>query len=262
MSDTLKYSLKVINNEFENYKEYKDNYAWILQLPLVQELLKRNKKLEKTNEKLIKMLYAKKNSDNSSDSDSESEQNSESIVIHPEESAMIKTYCPIVQEERIICECSLNLSSSDNQPDEEDEVVIISEKIVSVPVKEEPVEEDIEEVEEEETEEIEEEEEEIEEEDIEDVEEETEEVEEEEEEETEEVEEEEEETEEVGEEETEEEEVEEVEEEEESEVEEIVIKGKTYYTSDKQSGVIYDVDENGDISLEVGCFKNGKATFY
>jgi hypothetical protein len=96
----------------------------------------------------------------------------------------------------------------------------------------------------------------------------------EEEEEVEEVEEEEEEVEEV--EEVEEEEVEEVEEvggvvqgaiapaeeEEEESVYEVSIKGKTYYVMNEIDSIIYDVDENGDISLEVGIYKEGKPVFY
>ena len=50
-------------------------------------------------------------------------------------------------------------------------------------------------------------------------------------------------------------------EEEDEEVYEIIIKGKTYYTSNEQSGAIYGVDANGDVSMEVGVFKDGKAVF-
>jgi len=46
--------------------------------------------------------------------------------------------------------------------------------------------------------------------------------------------------------------------EEDEEVIEVTIKGKTYYTTDEQNGIIYDIDENGDISVEVGKYKNGK----
>jgi hypothetical protein len=74
--------------------------------------------------------------------------------------------------------------------------------------------------------------------------------------------EEEEEEEEVEEEEVEEEETKEEEEEEGDEVFEVTIQGKTYYTSNEQNGTIYDVDENGDVSMEVGVYKNGVATFY
>ena len=76
----------------------------------------------------------------------------------------------------------------------------------------------------------------------------------------EEVEEEEEEEEEEAEEEVEEEEAEE--ETEEEEVFEIEIKGKTYYTTDAKNGVIYDTDENGDVSLEVGKFQDGKPVMF
>jgi hypothetical protein len=72
---------------------------------------------------------------------------------------------------------------------------------------------------------------------------------------------EEEEAEEVVEEEAEEEEAEE-EEEEEAEVYEVVIKGKTYYVQNEKDGPIYEADENGDISLEVGVYKNGKPVFF
>ena len=32
-------------------------------------------------------------------------------------------------------------------------------------------------------------------------------------------------------------------------------------TTNEINGTIYDVDENGDVSLEVGVYKNGKPTF-
>ena len=49
--------------------------------------------------------------------------------------------------------------------------------------------------------------------------------------------------------------------EEDAEVVEVTINGKTYYTTNEINGIIYDVDENGDVSLEVGLYKNGKPTF-
>ena len=55
---------------------------------------------------------------------------------------------------------------------------------------------------------------------------------------------------------------EEEEEEEEAEVYETVIKGKTYYIQNEKDGPIYEADENGEISLEVGVYKNGKPTFF
>ena len=48
----------------------------------------------------------------------------------------------------------------------------------------------------------------------------------------------------------------------EEDVFEIIIDNKTYYTSDVKNGVIYDVDEDGDISVEMGKLTNGKHTFY
>ena len=52
-----------------------------------------------------------------------------------------------------------------------------------------------------------------------------------------------------------------VEEEEEESVYEVVIKGKTYYVTNEVDSVIYDADENGDISIEVGVYKAGVPTF-
>ena len=43
---------------------------------------------------------------------------------------------------------------------------------------------------------------------------------------------------------------------------EIVIKGRTYYVSNEVDSFIYQEDENGEISLEVGKFVDSKATFY
>jgi hypothetical protein len=68
---------------------------------------------------------------------------------------------------------------------------------------------------------------------------------------------------EVDAEEEEEEEVDAEEEEEEADgVYEIVIKGRTYYVSNEVDSFIYQEDENGEISLEVGKFVDSKATFY
>ena len=55
--------------------------------------------------------------------------------------------------------------------------------------------------------------------------------------------------------------VEEEEEEEGEEVEEITINNKLYYTNDKMNGIIYDIDENGDVGKEVGKLKNGVHKF-
>ena len=143
------------------------------------------------------------------------------------------------------------------EEDEEDAnvVIVATEETEEVELEEtEEVVEETEEVELEETEEVVEETEEVVEE-TEEVVEETEEVVEE----TEEVEAAEEETEEVELEETE----EAAEESEESEdVYEIVINGKTYYVSNEQDSIIYAADENGDVSIEAGLYKNGKPVFH
>ena len=50
--------------------------------------------------------------------------------------------------------------------------------------------------------------------------------------------------------------------EESEDVYEIVINGKTYYVSNEQDSVIYAADENGDVSIEAGLYKNGKPVFH
>ena len=49
-------------------------------------------------------------------------------------------------------------------------------------------------------------------------------------------------------------------EEETEEVEEVKIKGKTYFTTDPQNGIIYACVDD-DVGDEVGVFKNGVAVF-
>ena len=51
-------------------------------------------------------------------------------------------------------------------------------------------------------------------------------------------------------------------EEEESEVYDIEINGKTYYVQNEKDSPIYEADENGDISMEVGVYKKGLPTFF
>jgi len=67
--------------------------------------------------------------------------------------------------------------------------------------------------------------------------------------------------EEVENEESEEEEAEEEVEAEEEEVYEVKIKGKSYFTTNEKSGVIYAMDADGDVGDEVGKYVNGVATF-
>ena len=54
----------------------------------------------------------------------------------------------------------------------------------------------------------------------------------------------------------------EAEEEAEEEVFEIFINNKQYYTTNSDCGIIYDVDEAGEINMEVGKFENGIVKFY
>ena len=49
---------------------------------------------------------------------------------------------------------------------------------------------------------------------------------------------------------------------EDEEVYEVTINGKSYYTTNETSGAIYGLDENGDVSLEVGVYKACKPTFF
>jgi hypothetical protein len=51
-------------------------------------------------------------------------------------------------------------------------------------------------------------------------------------------------------------------EEEEEEVEEVLIKGKAYYTTNKLNGAIYEKTADEDIGDELGVFKDGKAIFH
>ena len=54
----------------------------------------------------------------------------------------------------------------------------------------------------------------------------------------------------------------EAEEEEDAEVYDIEINGKTYYVQNEKDSPIYEADENGDISMEVGLYKKGIPTFF
>ena len=48
---------------------------------------------------------------------------------------------------------------------------------------------------------------------------------------------------------------------EEEDVYEIEINGKTYYVSNEKNSVIYAADEDGEITIEAGVYKNGKPIF-
>ena len=144
------------------------------------------------------------------------------------------------EEEDVVVE--VDEEEEEEQEEEEEKEEEVEEEVVEEVVEEE---EEQEEEQEEEVVEVEVEEEEVEEEVVEEVEVEEEEVEEEEEEVVVE------------------EEVIEVEvEEEEDGVYEITIKGSTYYISNEIDSFIYKEDENGEISMEVGKYVDGKPTFY
>ena len=55
---------------------------------------------------------------------------------------------------------------------------------------------------------------------------------------------------------------EEVEGEGDEDVYEIEINGNTYYVSNEKDSVIYAADENGEITIEAGVYKNGKPVFH
>jgi hypothetical protein len=306
MSKVVKTSLQSISSEFKNFEEYKENYDILLKLPIFQKLIKKNRKLEKENKKLIALLFSEKKTRSSKkdvfikiEKDFETDERKvivtdkvkikkedvstlEEVTISDSDDGLLE--CGIVEKpQNIVYEIQdddgdvpclqgsfikeyvldKNIDKKQNnesekvkeeeEEEEEEEEVEVEEEEEEEAEEEEAEEDEAEEADEEEEEEAEEEEAEEEEEEEEEEEAEEEEAEEEE------AEEEEEEVE--AEEEEEEEEVEAEEEEEEEEVKEVLINGKTFYASNEIDSIIYDVDENGDISLEVGVFKNGKANF-
>uniref|UniRef100_A0A6C0DBV5 Uncharacterized protein n=1 Tax=viral metagenome TaxID=1070528 RepID=A0A6C0DBV5_9ZZZZ len=215
---------------------YEENMNAIMNLPIVKELMKKNKKLQKKNKALRNLIYSL-----------------------PEFRCSCHNNCCGQNKVQPLFEQTLEFvdkvfikkepgTDEVREPDVciDDEVVILDKNPNEKPNIVYEIEEVVEETEEvvEETEEVVEE--------TEEVEEETEEV-------VEETEEVEEETEEV-EEETE--EVEEETEEDAGEVYEITISGKSYYVTDEKNGKIYAIDKDEDVGDEIGEFKNGKPSFY
>jgi len=245
----------------ESYKAY---YDMVMNLPILKELVKQNRKLKKQNSKLKhknkalkSILYEihsvrspaskikeickiKKEFDNVDDNDSD--------VVFVEQTSKPNIVYDLIDDDE--------LNQSFDEDDEHAQAIVndLKNELKSenITVKKLNVlETEIEEEEEEVEEEVEEEEEEVEEEE--------EEVEEEEEE--------------VEEEEQPQEDSEEEEEgasggtigspeEEEEEVEEVLIKGKAYYTTNKLNGAIYEKTADEDIGDELGVFKDGKAIFH
>ena len=268
LKSTVTQQVRNIKKDVSSLDIYISNYDALLELPLVQQLMEENKKLKKKNRKLEKQLLAalldnrgqvekKQRKMAFVKSEPVEEDDVEIECVEPSKSENI--VYELIEQPSIDVETEAVLKfkeSTDELLDIVEKAVISTEKSVIVSqqiladvkaldeeeeeeevVEEEVVEEEVEEVVEEEVEEVEE-----------VVEEEVEEVVEEEVEEVVEV------VEVV--------EVEEVVEEDDSgEVYEITIKGKSYYVMNEKDSIIYDVDENGDVSIEVGVYKNGKPVF-
>ena len=286
LKSSVSHQVRCIKNDISSLDVYKSNYDALLEIPLVQKLLKENELLKKENDKLEKQLLSilleKHNKKNKKQQKSLYKHLVDLDVDVESDAVKILDICDIpikkekpTKKENIVYElieekCDIVLDSNIKQNinvekkeyievvvvEEEEEEVLVEEEEVVVEEEEVVIEEEEEEVvieeEEEEVvvEEKEEEEEEVKYNAVKEVVEEDKVVEEE-------VVEVEEEVVEV------EEEVVEVEEEveEEEEVYEVTIKGKTYYVMNEKNSIIYDIDENGDISIEVGAYKNGKPVF-
>ena len=259
LKSSVSQQVRNIKKDVSEFDTYKSNYEAIVNLPIVQKLMKENKDLKKRNrdlekqllavlletrrpiqkKKLLKPLYT-----------SPPVSTSSSVYIKVEKDEMVQQQDEVVIIEKKvenivyeILEDSCNDIIVDAEEEVEQEVVeeeVVEEEVVEEEVVEEEVEVEVEVEVEEEVEEEEVEEEEVEEEAEQEVEEEEVEVE-------------------VEEEVVQEEEEEEGEES--GEVYEVTIKGKTYYVMNETDSIIYDVDENGDVSLEVGIYKSGKPTF-
>ena len=246
---------------------YEENMNAILNLPIVKELMKKNKNLRKKNKALRNLIYSLPEFRCGCNIQCCGKPKVTPVfeqTVEFVDKVFIKKEPGVdeVREPENIC-IDDEVVILDKNPNDKPNIVYEIEETEEV--EEEDVVEETEEVEEvvEETEEVEEEEEDVVEE-TEEVEEEVEETEEVEEvEETEEVEEveETEEVEEVEETEELEEEVEETEEDA-GEVYEITISGKSYYTTNEKNGKIYAIDKDEEVGDEIGDFKDGKPCFY
>ena len=190
----------------------------------VQYLESKNAKLEK---KLSKKQKVEKIIDLSYDDDDDEENGNISIVIEENTKkntldAKYPDYNKVVIKQEAVV---IKKDVEEEEEEKEEEVVEEDKVVIVVEEEEEEEEEDEEEEEEEEVEKEEEEEEEVEKEEEEDV------------------------------------EKEEEEEEEVDGVYEIEINGKTYYVSNETDSIIYEADEEGEITIEAGVYKNGKPVF-
>jgi len=240
MKEEVTVCIRNIHVALEKHDEYKENYRGIMNLPVIQNLKRKNRELKQQIKLLQRLLKSRKLED----------PDDEVVVVKVESMAAASGQGQTKVYDLTTDEPSGDEPSGDPLP--VTNVLIKQEKEV-----EKVEEEEEEEVEVEETEEVEE----------------AEEAEEVEEEEVEEDEVEEDEVDEMAElqkglsrqedlkleEEEEEEEMEEVEVEE--EYVEVTINGTTYCTNDEQNGTIYAVTDDGDLGEEVGVFKQGKPVF-
>ena len=220
-----------------------------MQLPIVEQLRAKNKRLKKQNKQLVQILLNKlQNGQIAAPCGCPSNFPDVSLAA-PVPPVVVVEMDSVLDVDEILDEAFLQEDDVADASLEPNVHYELEEMVEEEEVEEEEVEEEVE-VEEEEVEEEVEVEEEEEEEEVEEVEEEEEVEEAEEGEEEEEVEEEEEEV-----------EVEEVEEGEEEglEVEEVVIHGKTYFASNTTNGDIYAMDADGEVGDKVGAFVQGKA---
>ena len=229
-----------------------ENYAVLLQLPIVSKLLKRNAKLRKENKALKSLIYSLPEFRCVSRSNTSS-----NVDIKQEKDDSIPVQCDTLEEDdEVVFVAPENNTKKINivyEIDEEDEAQASEEDNSEEDAEEETAEEE-EEEEEEATEEA----------DAQASEAEQEAEEEEEEEEEEEAAQASEADDEEAEEEAEEEaQASEAEEEEEAEeVFVVTVSGKSYYTTNKENGKIYAIDADEEIGDEVGEFKAGKAKFH
>ena len=246
--------------------KYRDNYNALLHLPIVKRLYEKNRLLKKENDSLKNLIYAlpEFRRDPPQCCKKTVKKEKVEVIDLTEEENITYSFTGNSTPITNMSTTARSISFTEEEEEEEEEESVEAEEEEeeeSVEAEEEEEEEEEESVEAEEEEEEESvEAEEAEEESVEAEEAEEESVEAEEEEESVEAEEEEEDSVEAEEEE---ESVEaEEEEEEEEEVFEINIKGTTYYTSNEQNGVIYEVDKDEDVGPEVGKFKKGVPEFY
>ena len=225
-----------------------DTLAAIMALPVVQQIVEKNKKLKQKNKALKNLIYSlpefrqKSSNCNCCNNHTNTNVKTDVIDLTLDDTVVIKTEPGVVDEEEV--EVSVDdeevVEVVEVSADEEEDEVEVSAEEEEVEVSADEEEDEVEvSADEEEEEEVSADEEEVE-------------VS---------VDEEEEEVEVSVDEEEVEVEVSAEEEEEEEEVFEIEINSKSYYTTDEQNGIIFEITEDEDIGDEVGKFKKGKAVF-